>query len=206
MNQFQPSPGPKPGRDASNPKDATISWVFQPSPGPKPGRDPIAATWSRATPTRGFNPRPGRSPGATRRASLSFGRTLGFQPSPGPKPGRDRRQCGRCGRGSWFQPSPGPKPGRDTQPLSSGTTGARRFNPRPGRSPGATVGYMLVGMLLELVSTLARAEARARQTAKGTGEVRPDPFQPSPGPKPGRDGVHGHVKVLAGGQEKSSRW
>ena len=85
-----------------------------------------------------------------------------FQPSPGPKPGRDRNWLPTRCAVRRFQPSPGPKPGRDASTRSDSGEPSSCFNPRPGRSPGATARRVGERHGAGQVSTLARAEARAR--------------------------------------------
>ena len=156
------------------------SFGFQSSPGPKAGR--YQRRKSEVAGKSGFNPRPARRPGATRKhrargagrdvsiLARPEGRALPkvlevevmvtlFQSSPGPKAGRYRR--GWCSSRNWscFNPRPARRPGATSLQHGDHVL-LRGFNPRPARRPGATA---------------------TRRKLSG-----PNVFQSSPGPKAGR--------------------
>ena len=130
---FQSSPAPRRGRYAIAATASALACSFQSSPAPRRGRYEIDHLIKVGD--LGFNPRPRRGAGATR------------------KNGSSRRII--C----WFQSSPAPRRGRYRAPAFVDLA-HWCFNPRPRRGAGATGRQPLLTWHIG-VSILARAEARA---------------------------------------------
>ena len=118
-SEFQSSPDPKAGRNASGDGTLTRESQFQSSPDPKAGRNV-------------------GQPGARIVATT-------FQSSPDPKAGRNEWRNVVGVDASTFQSSPDPKAGRNSRSASAPATTRSSFNPRPTRRPGAALPTMCVG-------------------------------------------------------------
>ncbi len=82
---FQSSPAPRRGRYARCGSTKQLVWKFQSSPAPRRGRYPAMSTHTVGG--IGFNPRPRRGAGATRK-KYSIASLIVFQSSPAPRRGR----------------------------------------------------------------------------------------------------------------------
>ena len=176
---FQSSPAPKDGRYGRYDRDALVSVV---SILARPEGRALLVMAGACASGIGFNPRPPRRTGATKRMTW-HGCNGSFQSSPAPK---DGRYChySRCWRSPHrFNPRPPRRTGATRAPTAP-PSADRGFNPRPPRRTGATVSKV-VKQLVDRVSILARPEGRALHQATGLGGLT-DSFQSSPAPKDGR--------------------
>ena len=162
---------------------------FQSSPGPKAGRSSAATASARREGATGFNPRPARRPGAPHdRGSVSL-RPLHVsilaRPEGRALPEGERRREFHLLVSILARPE-----GRALQSvIRPPGRGARGFNPRPARRPGAPCwGSKLGGALLNAhhrVSILARPEGRALQWRRPRCAATLHRFNPRPARRPG---------------------